>query len=360
MGLAIKTQGESNFLRKLYIFFFFSCLTVLSIIRSLSVGPDTSSYYDLAQEIYFRGWGGLWYETRMRYFHSVGTRDMGYFLFVKFIQIFSTNFDFLSFVACAIYLIPLGILLYRFSTNMNQLMFAFVLYSALFSINTVSPNRQLFASGFCIMALLALYDNKFWKSIILIVVGMTFHQTCMIFFGVPILVRFFPKMIKKIHMASFFMVPIFILFASQIMFFMSDVSANERYAVYSETEDTKGGGVVFAALLECLSLFCYFGIKKNFLQTNRKALLLYTMTPFFTMFGPLILQDGTMIRLSKYFHLYLMLLVPYAIEQLFKKENMSFVYTVAIIAMVALGIFGSGQLEYHTYVTEPYLHNVAT
>lgn len=358
MGIILKYYGDTNQMRKIYIFSFFSCLTILSVIRSLNVGPDTEGYYILAQEIHYDSWRSLWRETVMRYLHNTGDSDMGYYMFVKCLQLISTNFDFLSVVACAFYLIPLGKLIYRYTTNMSQILFSFVLYSVLFPVNTVSPNRQLFATGFCILALLALSDGKFIKSVLLILVGSLFHQTALVFLAIPCVVRFVPRWVKKMHLLSFFFIPVSILYASQILLLMSSAVGNDRYAAYADTSNS-GGGIVFSVLLEVMSIFCYFGIKKEQIESDRRLLILYAMTPFFTVLGPLIMQDGAMIRLSKYFHLYLMMLVPLAIENVFNKDSIKTAYGILIIALILMTVTQTGGLVFEPYWNDPYIHDVA-
>ena len=97
--------------------------------------------------------------------------------------------------------------------------------------------------------------------------------------------------------------------------------------------------------MELLSLFCLIAIKKKNMLQNKNMAIFYVMLPFLTLFTPLIRSNGTMIRISLYYHLFIVLLVPYAIDCLFKKDN-QFGYIVAIGALSLLALIGGGMTYY--------------
>ncbi len=66
------------------------------------------------------------------------------------------------------------------------------------------------------------------------------------------------------------------------------------------------------------------------------------MAPLLTFFAPLIISNGSMIRISLYFHLFLALLVPYAIDCAFAKKDSGIVYAAAIGALSLLTLAGGG------------------
>ena len=63
----------------------------------------------------------------------------------------------------------------------------------------------------------------------------------------------------------------------------------------------------------------------------------YAVLPFMTALIPLTSVDGALNRVSLYFHIYLMLLVPIAIELLFPKDK-RLVYSFAIVVLALLCI----------------------
>jgi len=61
-----------------------------------------------------------------------------------------------------------------------------------------------------------------------------------------------------------------------------------------------------------------------------------------------------MIRISMYFHLYMMILIPIAINKTFTGFNRYVVYSVLIVILLALSL-KDGSLGYKFYWDEPYL-----
>ena len=77
------------------------------------------------------------------------------------------------------------------------------------------------------------------------------------------------------------------------------------------------------------------------LDGNEFIRKLYCTVPCFTFFAPLINADGAMIRLSEYFHLFLVLLVPISVELLFNKNSQNIVYGVLIGGLSVLAIMST-------------------
>jgi len=115
-----------------------------------------------------------------------------------------------------------------------------------------------------------------------------------------------------------------------------------------------GGAWTFISILVVASVFIYFAIKRKDLQQNKSLSNLYTMVPLFTFFGPLIHSNGSMIRISMYFHLYLMLLLPLAIEKTFKGSTQTIIYIFLIVVLLMLSLRNGG-LVYHFFWQEPHL-----
>ena len=335
--------------RKWYIIMIISLLILESCLRSLSVGPDTRTYYYVFYNMKFVSWHEILSSFGETYIEGEG-RDPGYMVYMKLIQIISTNFNVFLFFSALFFFIPLGIILYRYSTHMLQLVFAFILYIALFNIVALSGIRQQIATGFAFMALLQLDKNKYLKSIVLIGIGAFIHISAVIFLAIVIIRFFFRNSSKKLHLLSFAVIPLGIVFAGPIMLYLASFLANDYYSVYGAKESS-GGGVVYVFLMETLSLFCYISIKKERLENDNNVSLLYPMLPLLTATVPLITLDGSMIRIGQYFTLYMMLLVPYAIDAFAKSlSNRKSLYFVMIAFLLVLS-FSDG-FNYHFFWQE--------
>lgn len=342
--------------RKIYICICFALLVFCNAFKGLSVGPDTLTYYQKYVECSTLSWSETWNYFTQAYIYGQSDYDEGYTVYTKFVQIFSKDFIFFLFFSNMLSVIPLGVILYKYCNRIVDLMFAFVLYTTLIYNGGSMLSRQQIATAFLFMAFLCIMKNRYFWSLFLIAIAFFMHKSSVIFVFVPLIAKFAPKITKSFHIISFLLIPVFILFSSQILIFAAAFLGSDRYASYAETEFV--GGITFVVLMEILSLICLFGFKKDYLQQNDLARKIYIMAPFFTMFAPLILRDGVFIRLSKYFHVFIVAMIPVAFNQLFKKEIKfaNIACFVEIVILIVYTAMGSGQ--YCFIWQEPYQHYI--
>ncbi len=340
LGIGNDPYGKK---RKLYTIIIISLLILESSLRSVSIGVDTKTYYYEFLNMKSIPWSDIWQAFRSAYIEGE-TKDPGFLLYIKLFQSVSGNFNLFLFVSALFFFVPLGIILYRYSTHILQLVFAFTLYIFLFHVIALSGIRQQISTGFTFMAFLQLGKDKYWKSILLIGIGALIHISAMIFLVVVFLKFFFKNSIKTIHAFSFATIPFGILYASTIMFFFASFLVNDYYSQYAEMDST-GGVILYIVLMELLSLFCFISIKRKTIIGNSNVRLLYIMMPLLTMTVPLISLNGSMIRVGQYFTLYMMLLVPIAIDNIVKYSERVSVYSIFIILLFILNM-GTQSINY--------------
>ena len=353
-GFLFLFLGNSNANRRTYICICFAFLVFCNAFKGLSVGSDTQTYYQQYVEYSLSSWSDIWHNFVQTYWYGQGDYDEGYNIYTKFVQLFSKDFIFFMFFSSMLAVIPLGIILYKYCDHIIKLMFAFVFYVTLIYNGGSMLSRQQIATAFLFMSFLCVLKNRYFWSYFLIAIAFFMHKSSVIFAFVPLVARFAPKITKPFHIISFFLIPIFILFSSQILVFSAAFLGSDKYALYAETEFV--GGITFVVLMEILSLICLFGFKKDYLKQNDLARKIYIMAPFFTMFAPLILRDGVFIRLSKYFHVFIAAMIPMAFGQLFKKNSVYFALLVTIIILMVYTYLGSGQ--YYFIWQQPYQHYI--
>lgn len=329
--------------RKSYVFIIISLLILESSLRSIDVGNDTASYYNAFVGITNTSWNEVWASFYDSYVLGEG-KDPGFMVFMKSAQIISKDFHVFLFICALIYFVPLGVILYRYSERLIHLIFAFSLYLAIFHIVALSGVRQQLATGFCFMAFLFVGKQKYWHSIISILLGSLIHVSAALFFLVPLFYLFGKRILKASHLASLILVPAIALSSGSIMLYLASFLANDYYSGYG-TENTAGGAMTYIILMSILSIFCFFAIRKNALKDNQTLTLFYVMLPLLTLTVPLTSLNGAMIRVGQYFTVYLTLLVPFAIDQISRKQKDSIIYMFAIAALFLLSIRGEG-LEY--------------
>lgn len=338
-------------------FFVILCSLLLIIVASLRspdwfadrYGLDTLSYkYDF-ENLSNTEWSMVW-QTIVRYYQGYGDDyDVGFIVMKKIISFFTDSFYVYSIIANLLFFVPLGIVLYRYSTSVINIVFAYIFYIALIQIFLLAGTRQVFAIGFDIMAFLAVVDRKKWKAMIFFLLGISVHLSSSIFI-IPLLMIWYdvqPRSLKLIHAICLIVFPIILLSPDTIIVFLGAASGSERYANYS-TGETGAGASTFTNLIAALSLLCLLAIRRVDLRDKPYIRIFYVMVPLFTFFAPLIRGNGVMIRISLYFHLYLMLLVPYAIECISKDTAKSFLKCVAIAGLAYMNLKGGG-IDYYFF-----------
>lgn len=351
LGLLLSTKDNDKN-RRLYIVLCSMVLIFVAAMRNpewmtMTYFIDTLTYKEDFENVRDLSWDGLFRSFHQRYILNDGDYDFGYVALQKIISLITSNFSIFSLIADLLFFVPFGVILYRYSTNIRQIIFAYVFYIALVQVFLFGGARQIFAIGFDMMAFLAITDRKIWRAVIFLLLGVSIHFSSFLFL-LPLLMISFktnPRVLKVLHLVCFLAFPIVLLFPNEIIVFMGEAVGIEKYANYGNQE-IQGGATIFIILIELLSLFCFIAINRTNLENNDNILLLYVMMPFMTILAPLIYSNGSMIRVSLYYHLFLTLLVPYAIDCMFKEESRRIVYAVAILALSFLALQGGGMRYY--------------
>lgn len=352
LAIFFSSSGNSNTNKKFFIGSVILWLLLETALRGLSVGSDTRGYYEMFNHTAFRtDWSEIFTMYRETYIDQSNEEDIGYILLQKIISIFTTNWNVFVFISGLLFYVPLGFLLYRYCKTFWHITIALLIFVALFQIIPLSGGRQLQAMGLCIISFLYMDKEKYWKSIVFVLIGAFIHKSCLLCLLPIALSKIKPSLLKKIHVIAFLMIPVAVRFAGQIIVFMGESIGSEKYANYG-MRSAQGDAVVFMALLELVSLFLLIGIKRRDLENNQTLLKLYTMVPFFTVFGTFIYFNGSMIRVSMYFHLYIMMLIPFTIDLLFKKSNVT-IYYLFVALLLFFALRGS-RMSYYFFWNDPY------
>lgn len=306
---------------------------------------DTAHYADKFSDTFYMGWDEFWASVIARYVGLNDDTDIGFVALEKLISLFTHDFQLYSLLVELLFFIPFGLLLYRYTTAMRQIVFAYVFYIALIQIYILGGGRQMYAIGLDILAVMAMIDGKKVRSILLVLLSATIHFSSLFTF-IPLLAIWLDigaKPLKIVHAATFLLAPIVFMDPNLFIGFMKDAAGLERYNNYDS--ELMGGGTTFIALLELISLFVFIAINYKQLKSTKSLRAFYIMAPLFTLFCPLIRSNGTMSRITLYFYLYVVLLFPYGMEILFKKQNRTLAYVFSIAALTLL-ILRNG-LEYY-------------
>lgn len=339
--------------RRNYILFGSGLLILSAALRSLEYGAegaDTMNYFYMYTNISESSFFDVWKLSIARYISGTSEEDIGFLFLEKIISLVTTDFHTFTFIAQLLFYIPFGICLYRYSRSILDLLFAFIFYIALVHSHAMTGSRQFYAMGFGVLFFIFCNDKKYKMAVASLILGMSIHLSLLLVV-VPFGLSFIkPFQLKAIHIILFVMFPIVMMFPNQVIMYMGNLVGSEKYAEYGMNA-VAGGTETFIFLLELLSFICLVGIKK--IQIEEPVIKsLYAMIPCFTFFGPLIYSNGSMIRISMYSYLYLTLLMPIALDGLFKK-NKKIAMFVFLVALSLLMLKGGGHDYYFFWEKDP-------
>lgn len=314
----------------------FSCilLCLQSGLRHIVIGPDTAGYYGSFCLTHTKTWD----EVLLPLYTSTNEfRDPGYEIIVKaFTSIFPSWQLFLLALAL-LYFYALRNILTKYVEDLEGALFAITLYMSLFSIIALSGIRQQITMALS-MILIPLVEDKKWKVVLPIVLSGSLIHISFLFY-----LAFIPlQMIKKDNMKiliifSIILIPIVATSAKSIVGFMASQVENDYYMSYAQKSVSEVKPYTYVLLCSSISIFLFTGYKylKTAPQFFTSALILMTITV------PLIMLDGTMIRIGQYFTIYMMLSVPYLIKRKYNKNLFFF-----LILILCLMLFSKHD-EYH-------------
>lgn len=335
--------------RKWFIIIVSLIILLINSLKSMSVGPDTPSYYSRFLLIQQTSWQEVWNAFLFRYGTLSGDFDQGYNVLQKFISVFTSDFHVFTFIAQLLFFVPFGLLLYKYCKDFFQLTFAFVLYVSLFNSLAFSNARQVYAIGMGICSFLSLSNGKTWKSVLFVIIGYFFHQSCLLCL-IPIIMRYIPhKGIRVTTYLAFLAVPFVLVNVNSIILFMGNMVENERYVLYG-LHESEGGAIVYISLSLIMALIVSLALRKDFIQDSLERHCLYNMILPTIVFCPLIYSNGSMIRITIFFQLYFCILFAHAMDVIGGVSRRKLIYLVVIILLMVLSVSTSG--TYHFFWQE--------
>ncbi len=164
LGLLMESCDTAS-RRKWYIIFSSAVLLFVAAMRSpefmtYTYSIDTLNYKYFFENSFDMGWDEFWAAAIARYSGLNNEVDIGYIGLEKIIGFFTHDFQIYSLLVDLLFFIPFGLLLYRYTTSMKQIIFAFVFYISLVQVYLLGGARQMFAIGLDIMVFFAVIDKK--------------------------------------------------------------------------------------------------------------------------------------------------------------------------------------------------------
>lgn len=298
---------------KTFIFVVSVLLILLSGLRHEGVGNDTYAYMMKFESNCDMSWEYVLNDFFRRYFSPGGgdEKDPGYLVLVKIMHILHINFRVYLFLIATIFIVPLGMFIYRNSTNLRTVLFSYSFYMILFyGYLPNSAIRQSLALSFVLWAYLSLMNNKSFVSISLIVVGSMFHKSALV--SLLVIPFLYSKNIQIVY--KWILLPFvgILIFPDAVAQFLVD--GNEIYSGYSTSEYYSSARQGRPYMIILLITFFYF-LGWIYLRMFKKSLvskqlrLLFLGCAYTFMLVPLIWVDPSAIRIISYFGLCMAIIV---------------------------------------------------
>lgn len=348
LGLIMMPLKNNAKTRRTYIIIIIAFLWFIASMRSnktgVFMGKDTMNYCNEFYDIFYLSWKDLKKVFILRYYYGIGEYDIGYTFLVKFISLFTHQWNIFSLAVQSLFFVPFAILLNRFSKKIIHLIFAFIFYIALVQNYLFFGVRQMYAIGLCLISFIYILDNRYKKALIIVLLASSIHLSSFIFLGPIILSKYSFSIIKKTYILSFLSIALVFSMGTIIISNMGTLLGMERYTLYS---DSKGAsGFTFFILLELLSLFCFITFKRNIIERSVQLKTMYSILPFITFFTGFITVNPNLQRLSLYFYVFMALAFPLAIDMFFIKFKDKTIFHLIAILMLSIMIFKIHKLEY--------------
>lgn len=291
--LKSKVSNEKILKKFMFGLVIFQMLLIL-MLRSNNVGVDLKNYEKFFNNVSVYGFDYL----------KTNRFEWGYKILVYVITLITKNYHvFICVVAC-ISIIPIGIIVYKYSTMPFLSMYIYITLN--FYAFTFSGLRQAIAISCVFVAFHYIIEKKFWKFVLFVLLATLFHKSAIVFFFAYIFkfLEFNKKTIIKIVALSIFL----FIFREIIFQFFADSLYND----YTIQIVQAGKWFLFSIIL---TIFCLL-YRKSILKENENNKILYFLTSVGCVLMIFTLIGTNALRISNYFYIFITILIPKVIQKI--------------------------------------------
>ena len=320
-------------------------LIVISGLRHEAVGNDTYAYLIHYDEITETSWheviANFW---DMYLSPSVDGKDPGERVLIKLFTCILPSFRWFLFVVAILLLIPLGILVFRNSENLETPCFFYVFYITLFY--HYLPNsgiRQSLALSCLLVGYLLLQKDKVKWFLLLLFISTLIHKSCLI--AIAMLVIYYIKHTRVMYYTGIVLFCIMLFVYRYVGAFLSMQS--DAYAGYGMgTYYGVGATTPYMVILMILGLYLLgmLGIPKDKnAYINR---LLYGGAVLTLIFVVLVRLDPNLIRVIAYFGPWMGLMVPIVLK-LWRPKEFKIYFILLLVIFITKAVISPD--SYHFF-----------
>ena len=293
---------------KIFIFITSIVLIILSGLRHEGVGQDTYAYIFFYEDIQYTSWDDIWNNFFQRAFmpKDYEDRDPGLSLIMKCLYTIGLSTREWLFFVASFLIVPLGIVVYKFSENLKVVLYSYVFYVALFyGYLPNSAVRQSVALSFVLWAFLLLRNRRFVLATISITLGAVIHRSA--FIALPIIPFLFTKRTRLLYVLSIVLFFVIIVLQDRFVTLLlgDDNIYGEYNSYYSENQQGKPINIILLMIGHYLLSMFYVWKYRNFSLQIRIVVLSSAACFALT---PLIWVNPTALRTISYYGVFVPML----------------------------------------------------
>ena len=249
-------------------------------------------------------------------------RDSGYEVFVKLTQLFVQDFTFFMFLTAIIFIVPFGMIIYKYAKSYEGTILSFLIYFSIFTNIVNGFMRQAIALGITLFAIRFILSRDWKKYYALMFIALSIHSSAIAAFPF----YFLPKICssKKWFTLAFIASPILVSF--QRVLFMYLLSGGV-YDNYVEKEAVNPINYLLLLVSICLLAFFYYEELK---KTDDYEILISSVIGTLLLM-PVVFLGNIMLRISYYYVMVLIPLLAVIFDLKSFKNVRTFLYAFAII-----------------------------
>ena len=318
--------------KKVFVFIAGFLLFLISAFRSINFGPDAIGYEASYLLLQYRSLSELWNNVLT----NTG-KDPFFDLFAKLISLTGVNYQIWVAIIAGLFCYSVTKLIRNYSNE------PYISFIALISLGyfyfSLTGLRQTIALSFIILSYKYLRERRKFSFILLVLIGSLFHSSAIIFLIA------YPLASMKVGWKHIVGVTIALIlayfFRGSVITLLSFFIKSGNYENYLSREVTltiSGFIIQFA-----IYLFCIF-FKEDILKSDNSNLSLYNLLFLGIVFQVFAAVIAEFFRVSMYFSIFGIILIPKAIASIKDKNILAITYLLVFLALV-LYIFWTGSFN---------------
>ena len=297
---------------KVFIMISSIAFILISGLRHEGVGTDTYNYINSYESIQYTSWDKILHNFFQRAFvpDEYEERDPGLEVIMRCLWHLGVDARGFLFFVAAFLIIPLGVVVYKFSENLKVVLYTYVFYAGMFY--GYLPNcavRQSMALGFVLWAYLLLRNRRFILPVILILAGAIIHRSA--FIALPLIPLLYTKRTTLLYTLAIILFFIIIFMQDDfITLVLGEDSIYQNYgSYYMDNMQEKPFKVILLMLFHYMVSMIYVWKCKN--ETMQNRIIILSSAACFALV-PLIWINPTALRSISYFGIFVPMLLAMA------------------------------------------------